>query len=454
MTHFKIKKGLDLRISGEPSQVIETGNPITRVAVVGRDFVGLKPKMLVSENEHVTLGQPLFTDRDNEGVRYVAPGTGKIIAINRGERRVLQSVVIELDDPNEDAGVPDLPSFSAAGLENMPPAQARELLIESGLWVALRTRPFSRVPKIDASPQAIFVTAIDTNPLAADPQVIIKHNGESFAHGLRVLSRLAEVPVHLCIAQGADIHAPEVENIKTSTFSGPHPAGLAGTHIHFLHPVGVGRTVWTIGYQDVIAIGQLFSTGRPMTERTVALCGPMVERPRLITTRLGAYTTDIVHGETPRVKSRVIAGSVLSGRRASGWGAYLGRRHNQVTVLAEAGEREFMGWIKPGLNKYSAWRIYLANFLRSNARFELNTSQNGSERAMVPTGQYEKVMPQDYLPTQLLRALLVKDTVRAQELGCLELHEEDLALCTFVCPSKYKYGPILRANLDLIEKEG
>lgn len=454
MTHIKIKKGLDIRITGEPVQEIHRGNIATQVAVVGRDFVGLKPRMLVAEGDSVTLGQPLFTDRDNKGVQFVAPGSGRIKAVHRGQRRILQSVVIKLDDPDQDEGAGGFTAYSAQQLANAPAQEVREQLINSGLWVALRTRPFSRVPAVDAVPQAIFVSAMDTNPLTADPQVVIGRNPEHFQQGLRVLGRLAEVPVHLGMEHGADITVPDMPRLNVSTYSGPHPAGLVGTHIHFVHPVGAGRTVWTIGYQDVVAIGHLFATGQSMTERVVALCGPLVENPRLITTRLGAHTTDIVANEVPRVSSRVIAGSVLSGRRAAGWGAYLGRRHNQVTVLAEGDQREFMGWIRPGINKYSAWRIYLANLFRSHARFDLNTSQNGSERAMVPTGQYEKVMPQDYLPTQLLRALLVKDTVRAQELGCLELHEEDLALCTFVCPSKYEYGPILRANLDLIEKEG
>jgi len=453
---IKIKKGLDIPISGAPRQDIEPGNTITRAAVVGRDFVGLKPRMLVAEGDDVVLGQPIFTDRRNEGVRYVAPGTGRVLEINRGQRRILQSVVIELADPREDAGQETFRSWSAEELPTADPAELRTNLIESGMWVALRTRPYSKVPGIEATPQAIFVNAMDTNPLAPDPQVIIGRRAAEFRHGLAVLCRLADAPVHLCVHPGHRHELPDTDNLRVSEFAGPHPAGLAGTHIHFLHPVDAERTVWTIPFQDVIAVGHLFLTGRLMTERVVSLAGPLVNDPRLVTTRWGAYTEDLVRGEARKVASRVIAGSVLSGRRAAGWAAYLGRRHNQVCMLAEPQEREFMGWINPspGARKYSAWRVFVSNFIGGYRSYDLTTSRNGSARAMVPTGQYEKVMPQDTLPTQLLRALLVKDTVTAQDLGCMELHEEDLALCSFVCPSKYDYGPMLRANLELIEKEG
>jgi Na+-transporting NADH:ubiquinone oxidoreductase subunit A len=454
MKQFKIKKGLDIRLAGSPRQEIANGKIISRVAVVGRDYVGLKPRMLVAEGDRVVLGQPLFTDRSNEGVQFVAPGTGRIREINRGERRILQSVVIELDDPAADADAVTFPSYDEARIASLAPQTLREQLIESGTWLALRTRPYSKVPQVNDQPEAIFVTATDTNPLAPDPAKIIGRRPREFKVGLQVLARLTPGPVYLCQAPGAAYDLPDVDNLELAEFSGPHPAGLVGTHIHFLHPVNAERAVWTVAYQDVIAIGHLFLTGEIMTERVISLAGPLVSDPRLLVTRWGAYTEDIVRGEVPPVRSRVIAGSVLGGRRAADWAAYLGRRNNQVTVLAEPEEREFIGWLKPGWDKFSAWPIYLSWLFRGRKEFALTTTQNGSERAMVPVGQYERVMPQDYLPTQLLRALLVKDTVRAQQLGCLELHEEDLALCSFVCPSKYDYGPVLRANLELIEKEG
>jgi len=455
MNRFKLKRGLDIRIAGQPKQELGEGNVITRVAVVGRDYVGLKPSMLVAEGDRVVLGQPLFTDRSNEGLRFVAPGTGRICEINRGERRILQSVVVELDDPGEDADAETFSIYDETRIGQLSGQAVREQLVASGMWVALRTRPFSRVPQVDSSPEAIFVSVLDTNPLAPDPAMIIGRRAEEFKAGLQVLSRLTSGTVHVGKAPGLTLPLPEVDRLEVSEFSGPHPAGLVGTHIHFLHPVDAEHVVWTIGYQDLIAFGYLFLTGRIMTERVISLAGPVVNNPRLLMARWGAHTADLVRDEIPpKQRVRVLAGSVLSGRRAADWSAYLGRRHNQVTVLAEPEQREFLGWLRPGWNKFSAWPIYLSSLFGRHRAYPLTTTLNGSERAMVPTGQYERVMPQDYLPTQLLRALLVKDTVRAQQLGCLELHEEDLALCSFVCPSKYDYGPVLRANLNLIEKEG
>lgn len=450
----RIKKGLDIPIAGEPEQVVLPGNGVSRVAVVGRDFVGLKPSMQVQVGDRVTLGQPLFTDRRNPGVRFVAPGAGTIREINRGERRILQSVVIDLDTPEDPGSAESFNAYTAEELENLGSAQVREDLIASGHWVGFRTRPFSRVPGIKDLPDGIFVTAIDTNPLAPDPLVAISRQTEAFRDGLSVICRLSDVKVHLCIAAAANIATPAASNLVVTEFTGPHPAGLAGTHIHFLEPVSAARQVWTIGYQDVIAIGKLFRTGRLWTERIISLAGPIVNKPRLIATRWGASTEDLVAGELQNLKARIIAGPLLSGRRAAGWGAFLGRHHYQVIALGEGGDREFLAWLAPGFNKYSVSRVYLSSLFGSRKRFDMTTSQNGSLRAMVPIGVYEAVMPLDILPTQLLRALLVRDTVTAQELGCLELDEEDLALCSFVCPGKYDYGPVLRANLDLIEKEG
>ncbi len=236
-------------------------------------------------------------------------------------------------------------------------------------------------------------------------------------------------------------------------FDGPHPAGLAGTHVHFLEGVSAQKTVWTIGYQDVIAIGRLFLDGRLYTERVVALSGPQVENPRLLRTRLGADLQALCAGQLKNGDNRIISGSVLGGRQVQGGTAYLGRYHNQVSVLLEGRHREFMGWFSPGFKKHSTLGIYFTSFFGTKP-LPMTTNTNGSERAMVPVGTYEKVMPLDILPTQLLRALVVGDTTMAQALGCLELEEEDLALCSYVCPGKYEYGPILRDNLTRIEKEG
>ncbi|RNL63969.1 Na(+)-translocating NADH-quinone reductase subunit A [Zhongshania marina] len=445
---IKITRGLDLPISGLPDQRIEPSSKVRSVAVVGFDYNGMKPTMAVKTGDRVKTGQLLFTDKKNEGVRYTAPATGLVSAINRGEKRVLQSVVIDVEDDEYEG----FAQYDASELSKLTAEQVTENLVESGLWTALRARPFSRVPAIGSSPAAIFVTAIDTHPLAADPAVIISRSEEDFTNGLELLCRLTSGKVHLCVAPNSSVPSLDNDQLHVAEFGGVHPAGLAGTHIHFLEGASASKVVWSIGYQDVIAIGKLFTTGKLYTTRVVSLAGPQVETPRLIETRLGVSLDELCAGQVAPGNNRVISGSVLGGRTARGATAFLGRYHNQVTVLAEGNQRDFMGWLSPGVNKHSSLRIYLSQFFKKRIPYTTNT--NGSERAMVPIGVYEKVMPLDILPTQLLRSLIVGDTQVAQSLGCLELDEEDLALCTYVCPGKYEYGPILRDNLSRIEKEG
>ncbi len=446
---FSIKKGLDLPIAGKPDQKIDNVSDVTTVAILGNDYIGMKPTMQVKEGDRVKLGQTLFTDKKNKGVAFTSPAAGIITAINRGARRVLQSVIIKLDGDEE----VEFKQYDSSALGRLKREDVKKNLIESGLWIALRTRPYSKCPDPDSTPASIFVTAMDTNPLAANPEIVINEQQEAFNHGLEILTRLTDGKIFVCKANQSNIPVSSIERVEVHEFTGPHPAGLVGTHIHFLDPVVGDKIVWHLGYQDVIAFGKLFTTGRLWTERVIALGGPMVKRPRLLRTRLGASTEDLLKGETEHKQSRVISGSVLSGHMASNWAAYLGRFHNQISVIEESTEREFMGWIKPGKDKFSALNVFISKLLGVK-EFNMNTSQNGSPRAMVPVGTFEAVMPLDILPTQLLRALLVKDTDTAQELGCLELDEEDLALCSFVCSGKYDYGPILRENLTQIEKEG
>ena len=409
----------------------------------------MKPTMEVKEGDRVKLGQLLFTDKKTEGVRYTSPASGVVSAINRGAKRVLQSVVIELD--GDDAV--DFPKSSVDEIASLEAGSVRKILNESGQWTALRTRPYSKVPAPESEAAAIFVTAIDTHPLSADPAVVIAEQPEAFAVGQDVLAKLTSGKLYVCVAPGANIPRGKAANIEVAEFGGPHPAGLAGTHIHFLEGASASKVVWTIGYQDVIAVGRLFLDGRLYSQRVIALAGPQIERPRLLRTRLGIDLQALCAGEMKAGENRIISGSVLGGRGVSGATSYLGRYHIQVSVLLEGRKREFMGWLSPGFKKHSNLGIYATSFLGASD-LPMTTSTNGSERAMVPVGSYEKIMPLDILPTQLLRALIVGDTEMAQSLGCMELEEEDLALCSYVCPGKYEYGPILRDNLTRIEKEG
>ncbi len=446
----KITKGLNLPITGTPEQVIDKRSTVRSVALIGRDYVGLKPTMLVNEGDRVKLGQVLFTDKKNPGVNFTSPGGGTVKAINRGNKRVLQSVVITLDSEEEET----FAAFDAGELGQLDRDKAKENLLASGLWTALRTRPYSKIPAPDSTPHSIFVTAMDSNPLAAKADVVIREHPEDFVNGVSVLSRLTDGPVYICKYPDADIPTGNGNRIQVATFDGPHPAGLVGTHVHFLDPVGPSKTIWHLNYQDVIAIGKLFTTGRLWVESTISLAGPPVLKPRLRRVRVGASTDDLLHDELQDIECRAISGSIYSGRRASGWASFLGRYHNQLSVLAEGRQRDLFGWIVPSKKKFSFLNVYLSCFSRGTQKFPLTTTQNGSPRAMVPIGVYEDMMPLDILPTQLLRSLIVRDTDMAQKLGCLELDEEDLALCSFVCVGKYDYGPILRENLNQIEREG
>lgn len=459
MANHKITKGLDLPISGRPVQVIREVASVGRVAILADDFPGMKPRMHVEEGQTVKRGQLLFVDRKNEGVRFTAPGAGRVIGIHRGERRVLQSVVIDLSDserassPGDDEIV-SFESYTGKPADQLSRDEIRDLLIESGLWTALRTRPFSKVPAVDSAPRAIFVTAIDTAPLAPLPEVALEGRLEDFDRGLAAIAKLTEGKTYLCMRAHSDLAEGLTAPVSTEYFAGPHPAGTPGLHIHTLEPASRHRTVWHIGYQDVAAIGSLIETGKLDVTRVVSIAGPVVSDPRLCRTRRGACLEDVVGKEGGEDEVRHISGSVLSGKKAMGDAfGFLGTYDNQISVLREDHDQEFVGWLLPGPKSYSILPVFLSKFLGVKS-FDMTTSTNGSPRAMVPLGLYEKVMPLDILPTFLLRSLIVGDLEKAEQLGALELDEEDLALCTFVCPGKTDYGPILRRCLELIEKEG
>jgi len=447
-----LSKGLDIPIDGAPAPVIDLANDVGSVAVLGADYVGLEPKMLVGEGERVARGQPLFQQKRDPAIVFTAPASGTVV-IHRGARRALKAVVIDVDDADErEAG----PGVSAPG--EMSSAMLRARLLESGLWTAFRTRPFSRIPASDAEPRSIFVTACETRPLAGMPEAVVAAHADAFSLGVDLLARLAAGSVFLCTGaqwSGPTGSAPTVEHV---VFDGPHPAGLPGTHIHHLDPVGADREVWHIGYQDVIAIGKLIGEGRLWTERVVALGGNGFSNPRMVRTRLGADLVALTAGELAEPKpdeaaARLISGCILSGRHAQGSEAWLGRYHLQVSAIAQARPRRTAFWQRPFANGYSfAGALARSRNPRTSAR--TTTDQHGRATALVPTDAFERLIPMDVLAVPLLRALLVKDTDRAQALGCLELDEEDLALCSFVCPGKNDYASVLRRNLELIEREG
>ena len=455
-----IKKGLDLPITGAPEQRVYDAPLVSKVAILARDYPFMKPRMHVAEGDRVVRGQLLFEDRKTEGVRITSPGAGTVTAINRGARRALRSIVIELT-ASERAGNTvsvdhqQFSSFTGREMHSLDRAAVRDLLVESGLWTAIRRRPFSNVPSPSESCRSIFVTAVNTDPLGVDPEVALDGRMEDFKRGLWALSHLTDGPVFLCRAPGSKIEAGDAPQVRVEEFAGKHPAGLVGTHIHLLDPVSRAKVVWHVGAQEVAAIGSLFATGKLAVERVVSLAGPLVQKPRLLATRLGAATMPLVEGQLFPGEARVISGSALYGHRAmSEAGGFLGRYSTQISCLAEDHRRRFLGWLMPGWDLFSTTRAYASSLRPKTTRYAFTTSAQGGHRAMVPIGVFERVMPLDIMPTFLLRALLVEDLERAEALGCLELDEEDLALCSFVSPGKEDYAPVLRRNLLEIWKEG
>ena len=419
-----IKTGLDLSIAGAPAGNTVYAKAVASAAILGRDFPGVRFELLAEQGRPVKAGEALLRDRRRPAIIFTSPISGTLGSINRGARRALVSLTVIGDDA-EDAvvfDVPDEPSRDAI----------RRLMLESGLWPSLRTRPFGHIPDPAGEPKALLITAVDSEPLAPDPAFVIAAHASEFCRGMDTLSKLTESPLYLCQAGNADIPVGDSERFRVAKFDGPHPAGLSGTHIHQLCPIGFdGAEVWHIGYQDVIALGCLMATGRPWLQRVISLAGPAVDDPRLITVPLGAAIDEVVAGELNDDGARVISGSVLSGHIAFGTEAYLGRYHRQISVLPEANQEHVPPW----------------------RRTIFDTALGGEPGPLIPTGDFERVAPPGILPVPLLRALLVGDVDRARDLGALELIEEDLMLLSYVCPSKTDYGLLLRKVLEQLHKE-
>ena len=417
---INLQRGLDLVLPGEPEQVVYAAAPVSEVAVLGPDYAEARPRLAVAEGEFVSLGQTLFTDRRDAALRYTSPASGRVVTVLRGRRRRLLAISIEIDPSAQESN-----AYAAHARDELPRLAhqtVRERLLDSGLWTAFRARPFDAVPSSQSAPRAILVTAMDSNPLAANPLAVLADQRQEFADGLTVLARICNRVV-LCSRPAAFRTADFSTDIELAEFSGPHPAGLPGTHLQFVGPAAERGDVWHIGYQDVVAIGVLFVTGSLMTERVVALGGPGAMRPRLLRTRLGAAVRELLHDEMTD-DGIAIAGSVLAGRRVDAGMPYLGRYDTQISILRESAE--------------------------PNLRY---ASQPARPSGMLNVEAFERVWPFDMPPLPLLRALLTLDVEMTRRLGGLALAAEDLALCSYICPAKQDYGTALNATLDRYREE-
>jgi Na+-transporting NADH:ubiquinone oxidoreductase subunit A len=453
------RTGLDVPLPGAPAAAVEDGRQVKSVALLASDYIGLRPKFHVKEGDVVARAQLLFEDRKVEGARFTSPASGRVAAIHRGEKRAFQSLVIALDD--DELSGQDAPQAPMGSLSRKNPAQlsaeeVRAALVESGLWTALRARPFGRVPApMGPKPRAVFVTAMSTDPGRPDFALVLRDREQFLKAGLAALVQLVGAGrVHFCRATGQPLPGEQVSGVVVHEFQGPHPAGTVGFHIHTVDPVGPERMHYYLGAQDAADMGELLLSGRLPISRVVGLGGPGAVRPRHLRTRIGASLDALLEEELSPGSQRVLSGSVLSGREARGEiHGYLGRYHNQIAALSDDAPRRFLGWLEPGSRRFSHTRLFLSALLRPRD-LAFSTELHGGKRALVPTGAYERVMPFEMMPNFLLRAILAGDVETAEELGVLELEEEDLALCSLVCPSKIEYGPALRDMLTRIEKEG
>jgi Na+-transporting NADH:ubiquinone oxidoreductase subunit A len=435
-----IDRGLSIAVESAPEQRLSMASSARHVAVKGADYRGLKPSVQVKVNDRVGLGDVLFTDRLDPRLRVTAPGAGVVVAINRGVRRKLTSVVIRL----EGTAAADFTRYSSRQINTLDTDQVQQLLLQSGLWTALRARPFDNIPTPATRPRWLFVTAMDTNPGALDPQLVITPYQDEFADGLRMLARLGAEAIYLCHGPNAEIPVPEeITTLRKIQFDGPHPAGLPGTHIQYLARPNVGAQAWHINYQDVVAIGKLVRHGELWTERSIALSGAVVRQPRLLRTRLGAKLSELLSDDISSGQT-VLSGSVLSGQVAYDTTDYLGRYHQQVYVLPAA---------EPQRNWRSNLRRLTALLGTSPTEILHNRATTLGGSGLLPVEAFESVWPFANAPVPLLRALLVADAEAAATQGCLALAEEDLALLSVVCPAKRDYGAALRRTLDTLEQD-
>jgi Na+-transporting NADH:ubiquinone oxidoreductase subunit A len=438
MTLIRIRKGIDLPLKGAPSSDLENINNISECALLGDDFPGMKPTMLVREGDRVKKGEPVFADKKNTEITFTAPVSGIVKSIVRGDKRKFLSMVFE-----KDGG--DAVRFDTAVSDG---DGVYKLLKTSGLLRAFRERPFAKCPSALRKPSAVFINCMDTRPLAPDMSVILRGNEEYFRKGVAAVAKLSD-KTYVCA--GIDIQLPQLPEADIRIFDGPHPAGLSGTHIHFIMPVSLNRTVWSVDMKDVIDIGWLLTHGELNEKVRLALSGDF-EKPCHVETLKGAPVAAVTAG---RVKdgARLILGSALYGMQVGESASHISSCWSQITALPELSERYLLGWTTPRCDLFSVKNIFASAFT-GGKNLKFDTALNGAVRPMVPVGTYEKVMPLDILPTHLLRALLTNDLEMAEKLGALELCEEDLSLCTYVCPGKIDYAPLLRDALNAIEKEG
>ncbi|HET6556142.1 MAG TPA: Na(+)-translocating NADH-quinone reductase subunit A [Prolixibacteraceae bacterium] len=444
---INLKRGLNIRIKGEAEKIFGTLVEAERYAVKPTDFPGLVPKILVKVDQEVKAGEPLFYDKYNPEIFFTSPTSGQVVAINRGERRKVLEIIVKADGKHESL------AFTKADPLRLSREEVKDQLIKSGLWPFLKQRPYGSLAKPSQVPKSIFISGFDSAPLAPDFEFTLKDQSAALQAGVNALTKLTDGKVYIGIKpEQANGIFSGLKNAEINQFSGPHPAGNVGIQIHHINPINKGEIVWTISPQEVVFIGRLFETGKLDLKKLIALTGSEVTAPKYYSVIHGANVEKMFANQTKKeVNERFISGNVLTGTRIDA-NDYLGFFDHQLTVIPEGDYFEFMGWADLGVNKFTASKTFLSKLLPKKS-YTLDANLHGGERSFVMTGQYEKFLPMDILPVYLLKAILVGDIDRMEQLGIYEIVEEDLALCEYACASKTKVQEIVRQGLDLMMKE-
>ena len=446
MAHIKIKKGHSIKIAGLPDKNISTSRRASSLAILPTDFKGVKPKLIVKEGDKVKIGSPLFFDKLNPEIRWASPGCGVIKNIEFGPRRVIEKIEVEL---GKDQKYIEHKVHSKEEVKNLPKDKILNMILEANLFPFFRQRPFNSVPDHKIKPRDIFISGLNTAPLAADLEVVLAHQLEDFQAGVDVIGKLTDGDVYLTTKINSILSS--IQNVNLNTIDGPHPAGNVGIQIHHIAHLKPGEVVWTINPQEVATLGKFFKSGKYDPSRVVTVAGPCIKDPTHLKVKTGFPISAIIKENLISDDVRIISGDVLTGRKSDNED-YLSFYDFSVSVISNDIKREFIGMLNPGSSssRYSLTPVFVS---LSKALFSFTSSQNGNHRAVVPINSWERVLPMDILPNELYRSILAKDVEEMENLGIIECDEEDFALCSFACPSKTDVAGVIRQGLNMIQAE-
>ena len=444
---IKLRKGLDINLKGKAAAELASVKEPGFYALIPDDFTGVKPKVVVKEQEYVMAGGPLFVDKNHPEVKFVSPVSGVVTSVERGERRKVLRIVVEA------AAEQDYEEFGKMDPTRMTAAQVKEALLNAGMFAFFRQRPYDVIADPSVEPKAIFVSAFNSAPLAPDFEFQLQGDEANFQTGLDALAKMAKTYLSISVKQTATA-LTQAKNVTVTAFDGPHPAGNVGVQINHLAPIAKGETVWTVSPEVVIFIGRLMNTGRVDMTRKVAITGSEVVKPTYVKLKTAALLTDVLKDKVIKGKDlRYISGNVLTGKQIKA-NDYLGAFDSQVTVIPEGDEtHEMLGWIMPRFGEYSVNHSYFSWLMGKKKEYVIDARIKGGERHMIMSGEYDRVFPMDIFPEYLLKAIIAGDIDRMEALGIYEVAPEDFALCEFVCSSKVEIQRIVRAGLDMLRAE-